>query len=328
MRTEILTMLRQTDGYVSGQELCRRFGVSRTAVWKIINGLKEQGYEIDSLPHKGYRLNGIPDILSESEIVSRMETKWLGRKVVYFQETDSTNTQAKRLAEEGAESGTLVVADMQSAGKGRRGRSWQQRPGTMVSMTFILKPEFAPDRASMLTLLAAHSVAKAIENMTELSALIKWPNDIVIHKKKVVGILTEMSLSLEQDSIHYVVVGIGINTNISAFSEEIQDIATSLYLESGKKVNRGGLIAEVMKCFEKDYELFLEKEDLSGILEDYNAHLAGKGREVRVLDPKGEYEGISLGVNRTGELLVQRADGSTVNVYAGEVSVRGLYGYV
>ncbi len=328
MRTEILTMLRQADDYVSGQELCERFGVSRTAIWKVINGLKEQGYEIESQTNKGYRLKAAPDILSESEIASRMTTKWLGRNVVYFQETDSTNTQAKRLAEEGAVSGTLVVADMQNAGKGRRGRSWQQAPGTMISMTLILKPEFAPELASMLTLIAAHSVSKAIENMTGLSALIKWPNDIVIHNKKTVGILTEMSLSLEQDSIHYVVVGIGINTNIRTFSDEIQDIATSLYLETGKKVNRSGMIAEVMKCFEEDYETFLQKEDLSEILEDYNAHLAGRDREVRVLDPKGEYTGISRGVNRTGELLVQRADGSVTNVYAGEVSVRGLYGYV
>lgn len=328
MKTEILTVLRETDGYVSGQELCDRFGVSRTAIWKVINGLKEEGYAIASLPRKGYRLEGAPDIVSESELLSRLETRWLGRRVVFFEQTDSTNTQAKRLAEEGAPEGTLVVADMQTAGKGRRGRSWQQAPGTMVSMTFLLKPEFAPDRASMLTLLAAHSVAGAIEAVTGLSAAIKWPNDIVINGKKTVGILTEMSLSVEQDSIHYVVVGIGINVNIREFPEEIKDVATSLYLESGSQVNRTCLIGEVMKRFEADYEQFIALENLTGILEDYNAHLVSMNREVRVLDPKGEFQGISRGMNQNGELLVEKEDSSVVCVYAGEVSVRGLYGYV
>ncbi len=328
MKTEILTMLREKDGYVSGQELCDQFGVSRTAVWKVINGLKEEGYTITSVPRRGYRLEGAPDILSESELLSRMKTKWLGRRVVYFRETDSTNTQAKRLAEEGAPEGTLVAADMQTAGKGRRGRSWQQSPGMMISMTFIIKPGFAPDKASMLTLLAAHSVAGAIEDVTGLPAKIKWPNDIVIHGKKTVGILTEMSLSVEQDSIHYVVVGIGINVNITSFPEEIQDMATSLYLESGRRVNRSGLMAEVLLRFEQDYEQFLETEDLTGILEDYNAHLVSRDKEVRVLDPKGEFTGISRGMNADGELLVEKEDGSMTRIYAGEVSVRGLYGYV
>lgn len=328
MKTEILTMLRETDGYISGQELCDRFGVSRTAVWKVINGLKEEGYEIDSVSRKGYRLQSAPDILSESEIKSRMHTKWLGQNVVYFDETDSTNTQAKRLVEEGAEEGTLVVADMQTAGKGRRGRIWQQRPGEMISMTFILKPEFAPDKASMLTLLAAHSVAVAIEKTTGLSVQIKWPNDIVIHKKKAVGILTEMSLSLEQDSIHYVVVGIGINVNLTVFPEDIMEMATSLYLESGSRVNRSELISSVLSYFEQDYEDFLQTQDLTGILEDYNTHLVSMDTEVRVLDPKGEYTGISRGMNSSGELMVEKEDGSIVNVYAGEVSVRGLYSYV
>lgn len=328
MKTEILTMLRETADYVSGQDLCSRFGVSRTAVWKVINSLKEEGYEIVSTPRKGYRLAHVPDIVSESELVSRMKTKQFGRQVVFLRETDSTNTQAKRLADDGASEGTLVVADMQTAGKGRRGRSWQQRPGSMISMTLILKPTFAPDKASMLTLIAAHSVADAIETATGLPVGIKWPNDIVIHGKKTVGILTEMSLSVEQDSIHYVVVGIGINVNIREFPEEISGMATSLYLECGRRISRAGLIAEVMKRFERDYEVFLQTEDLSGILQEYNAHLAGMDRQVRVLDPGGEFTGVSRGINQSGELLVEKKNGRVVHVYAGEVSVRGLYGYV
>lgn len=328
MKTEILKILRSTDGYVSGQELCDKLGVSRTAVWKVIGSLKEEGYEIDSVSRKGYRLLSSPDVVSESEIASRILDGVFGQRVVSYEITDSTNTRAKQLAEEGAVHGTLVVANMQTAGKGRRGRSWQQEEGSVIAMSLLLRPVFSPDKASMLTLLAAHSVAGAIEAVTGLPAAIKWPNDIVINRKKTVGILTEMSLGVEQAAIDYIVIGIGINVNNTAFPEDIRDMATSLYLEKGERVSRSVLIAESMRRLEADYEAFLETEDLSAILQDYNAHLISMNKEVRVLDPKGEYTGISRGMDAQGELLVERADGEIIKVYAGEVSVRGLYGYV
>lgn len=328
MKTEILKILRSTDGYVSGQELCDKLGVSRTAVWKVIGSLKEEGYEIDSVSRKGYRLLSSPDVVSESEIASRISDGVFGQKVVSYEITDSTNTRAKQLAEEGAVHGTLVVANMQTAGKGRRGRSWQQEAGSVIAMSLLLRPTFSPDKASMLTLLAAHSVAGAIEAVTGLPAAIKWPNDIVINRKKTVGILTEMSLGVEQAAIDYIVIGIGINVNNTAFPEDIRDMATSLYLERGERVSRSALIAESMRRLEVDYEAFLKTEDLSAILPDYNAHLISMNKEVRVLDPKGEYTGISRGMDAQGELIVERADGEIIKVYAGEVSVRGLYGYV
>lgn len=328
MKTEILKILRSTDGYVSGQELCDKLGVSRTAVWKVIGSLKEEGYEIDSVSRKGYRLLSSPDVVSESEIASRILDGVFGQRVVSYEITDSTNTRAKQFAEEGAVHGTLVVANMQTAGKGRRGRSWQQEEGSVIAMSLLLRPTFSPDKASMLTLLAAHSVAGAIEAVTGLPAAIKWPNDIVINRKKTVGILTEMSLGVEQAAIDYIVIGIGINVNNTTFPEEIRDMATSLYLEKGERVSRSALIAESMRRLEVDYEAFLKTEDLSAILPDYNAHLISMNKEVRVLDPKGEYTGISRGMDAQGELLVERADGEIIKVYAGEVSVRGLYGYV
>ena len=328
MKTEILKILRSTDGYVSGQELCDKLGVSRTAVWKVIGSLKEEGYEIDSVSRKGYRLLSSPDVVSESEIASRILDGVFGQRVVSYEITDSTNTRAKQLAEEGAVHGTLVVANMQTAGKGRRGRSWQQEEGSVIAMSLLLRPTFSPDKASMLTLLAAHSVAGAIEAVTGLPAAIKWPNDIVINRKKTVGILTEMSLGVEQAAIDYIVIGIGINVNNTAFPEEIRDMATSLYLEKGERISRSTLIAESMRRLEVDYDAFLKTEDLSAILPDYNAHLSSMNKEVRVLDPKGEYTGISRGMDAQGELLVERADGEIIKVYAGEVSVRGLYGYV
>ena len=250
----------------------------------------------------------------------------MGQKVVFFEQTDSTNVQADRLAKEGAVHGTLVVADMQSAGRGRRGRSWQQEPGTMAAMSLILRPDIAPDKASMLTLVAAHSTAAAIEKMTGLSAFIKWPNDIVVNQKKVVGILTEMCMS--QGAMQHIVLGIGINVGTKQFPEELRETATSLYLETGKEIDRGRLIAAVMEQFETDYETFLQTEDLTGLLEDYNRHLINRGREVKILEPGREHTGISRGITETGELLVELADGSVEAVYAGEVSVRGIYGYV
>ncbi len=331
-KSDILTLLRNNKDYVSGQQLCDQFGVSRTAVWKVINQLKEEGYEIESVPRKGYRLVETPkDILSQSEIASRLHTKWAGRKLYYFESTGSTNTDAKRLAEEGEPHGTTIVANMQTAGKGRRGRTWQSPAGANTYFTILLKPTFSPDKASMLTLVMALSVAEAIEEITGLKADIKWPNDIVVHKKKVVGMLTEMSTTPEMDEIQYVVIGVGTNVNYDSpedFPEELRPTATSLRIEAGHLINRAALTERMLARFEVNYEKFEETLDLSGLMDSYEKHLINVGAQVRVLDPAGEYTGISRGINTVGELLVEKENGETVNVYAGEVSVRGLYGYV
>lgn len=331
-KSDILTLLRNSKDYVSGQQLCDQFGVSRTAVWKVINQLKEEGYEIESVPRKGYRLVETPkDILSQSEIASRLHTKWAGRKLYYFESTGSTNTDAKRLAEEGEPHGTTIVANMQTAGKGRRGRTWQSPAGANTYFTILLKPTFSPDKASMLTLVMALSVAEAIEEITGLKADIKWPNDIVVHKKKVVGMLTEMSTTPEMDEIQYVVIGVGTNVNYDSpedFPEELRPTATSLRIEAGHLINRAALTERMLARFEVNYEKFEETLDLSGLMDSYEKHLINVGAQVRVLDPAGEYTGISRGINPVGELLVEKENGETVNVYAGEVSVRGLYGYV
>lgn len=331
-KSDILTLLRNSADYVSGQQLCDQFGVSRTAVWKVINQLKEEGYQIESVSRKGYRLLESPaDIFSRSEIASRLHTKWAGRKLYYADATGSTNTDAKRYAEEGDPHGTTVVADMQTAGKGRRGRKWQSPSGINTYFTILLKPSFTPDKASMLTLVMALSVAEAIEEITELKADIKWPNDIVVNKRKVVGMLTEMSTTPEMDEIQYVVVGVGVNVNNSSaeeFPEEIRQTATSLKIESGQQINRAILLEHILARFEHNYEKFERTLDLSELIVDYQKHLVNVDAQVRVLDPAGEYTGISRGINKTGELIVEKEDGGVVNVYAGEVSVRGLYGYV
>ena len=209
MKSEILAALRSADGYVSGQELCEKFGVSRTAVWKAINQLKQAGYEIEAVQNKGYHIVSSPDILSRTELESNRKTTWVGEEIHYFDSTDSTNTRAKRLAEDGAVHGTLVVADEQTGGRGRRGRVWESQKGVSIYMSLVLKPEIEPNHASMLTLITAMAVAGGIEKTTGLECKIKWPNDIVIHGKKVCGILTEMSTQM--DYINYIVIGIGIN---------------------------------------------------------------------------------------------------------------------
>lgn len=335
-KTDILALLRNSEEYVSGQQLCDRFGVTRTAVWKVINQLKEEGYQIESVSGRGYRLVEEPeDILSQSEIASRLTTKWAGRKIYYYDVTGSTNNDAKRCGEEGDPHGTVVVADIQNAGKGRRGRGWQTLSGTALAFTILLRPEFPPDKASMITLVMALSVAEAVEEVLEgvedAATTIKWPNDIVLNKKKICGMLTEMTMTPEMDEIQYIVVGAGINVNNASpeeFSEEIRKTATSLKIETGRQVNRAGLLEKVLLRFEENYAVFLETLDLSRLREAYQDHLQGVGNEVRVLDPAGEYTGVSQGINDKGELIVVKENGEKVRVYAGEVSVRGLYGYV
>lgn len=328
-KEEILKRLRDAEDYVSGQELCEYYGVSRTAVWKAIKQLEKDGYVIEAQNNRGYRLmkNDTNVIFSKAAIESCMDTKRMGRRLVFYKETGSTNLDAKTLAEKGEESGALVVADMQTAGRGRRGRGWVAPAGKNIYMTLMLKPDCMPDKASALTLIMALAVVEAVREIIPAGNCgIKWPNDIVVNNKKVCGILTEMSAELE--CIHYVVTGVGINVNQTEFPEEIRETATSLYIESGKETDRSRLVARVMHYFEHYYELFEKSWDLALLLERYNSMLINRDRQVRVLDPKGEYEGIARGINEKGELVVERSDsGETVLVYAGEVSVRGVYGY-
>ncbi|NSI32813.1 biotin--[acetyl-CoA-carboxylase] ligase [Agathobacter rectalis] len=326
MKEEILRLLRSADGYISGQELCNRFGVSRTAVWKAINQLKEAGYEIEAQQNKGYKLMAAPDLMTEAEIKSLMHTEWVAKEVLYFDTIDSTNTKAQELAEKGYPSGTLVVADKQESGKGRRGRSWVSPSGTGIFMTLMIKPDINPNNASMLTLVAALAVAKAITSVTGEEALIKWPNDIVVNGKKVCGILTEMNAQF--DYINHIVVGIGINVHNESFPEEISQMASSLMIEAGgKRFHRAQIIAETMSYFEQYYDTFLKTQDLSALVREYDELLVNRNKSVRVLDPKEPFDGKAMGITPKGELIVDTWESRKL-VSSGEVSVRGIYGYV
>ena len=326
MKSEILRLLKESDTYISGQQLCEQFQVSRTAIWKVIDQLKKEGYEIEAVRNKGYRLIDSPDVMSKAEIESLVDTKWAGKNVVYYDEIDSTNNRAKEAGDNGAAHGTLFVADMQVAGKGRRGRVWKSPSGSSIYMTILLYPEISPLKAPQLTLVMAIAVAEGIKEVTGLDTKIKWPNDIVVNGRKICGILTEMSTEI--DYINHVVIGAGINVNQDDFPEDIRKTASSLKMELGKQVKRSELIAAIMKSFEKDYEIFVKTEDLSGLQELYNSMLVNLDRDVKVLEPGNEYEAHALGINKTGELIVRTAEGEEKEIYAGEVSVRGVYGYV
>ena len=273
---------------------------------------------------ESYEEIGTGSIYNETTIADQIHTKWAGKTVHFARETDSTNLWIKRLAKEGASEGTLALAEFQSAGRGRLGRSWEVPEGTSVMMSILLRPKFEPQYAPTLTLVMGMAVAKAVKNLG-FDVSIKWPNDVVVSHKKICGILTEMGV--RDGKIDYAVIGVGINVNIREFPEEMADKATSLYLESGKEFDRSQIPGLVMEAFEEYYEKFAATCDLSGLKEEYEIILANYNQPVRVL-AKEPYEGVARGITDGGELLVEKTDGTIVAVSAGEVSVRGLYSYV
>ena len=297
----------------------------------MIRQLEAEGYEIEAVRNRGYRLHDSADILNEAEIRAVLTSQWLGQNVKFLEEIDSTNNEAKRNAENGAKDGTLYITESQTGGRGRRGRQWVSPSGSGIWMTLLLRPQINPANASMLTIVAAMAVTMAIrravaETGADVECHIKWPNDVVINKKKVCGILTEMSAEL--DCIHYVVIGIGINVNTTEFADEIKETASSLFVETGKNIKRSRIVALFAEEFTKYYQKFLNTGDLSGLVQDYNEMLINAGRQVRICDAKEEFTGVAAGIDSHGELLVTKEDGTQAVISAGEVSVRGLYGYV
>ncbi len=347
MKSKILKMLRDADEFISGQSICDALNVSRTAVWKYINQLKTEGYEIEAVSNKGYHIVQYPDIVTKEEIESQLvlkesETENIIKKVVFYDEVDSTNNVAKQAAEDGEESGTLFVTEHQTAGRGRRGKTWVSPAGSEIFMTLLLRPEINPAAAPMLTIIAAMAVAYALNDIVKyisnpivknisksgipVECFIKWPNDIVMGNHKICGILTEMSA--EPDWTNYVVIGIGINVNTEQFDDEVNGIATSIYRQTGVKVKRSTIIVHFIKHFSQMYTKFIETCDLSAFIEDYNTLLINCGRQVQIHENNCSYTALAQGIDKFGRLIVEKEDGQKTEIMAGEVSVRGLYGYV
>ena len=244
----------------------------------------------------------------------------------YYQSVDSTNEEIRRRAADGAGEGFTAVGEEQTAGRGRRGRSWKSPAGEALYFSVLLRPPLAPENLSMLTLVKGLSIAEAVRERTGLSAAIKWPNDLVIGGKKVSGTLTEAILW--DGKVEGVVTGTGINVNNEFFPGEIAERATSLKTETGREISRGALLASVLRSFHTNYRTFLKSGDLHMLRDRYNALLAGKDGEVRIEAPEGAYTAVSRGIDTKGRLLAERETGGISMISAGEVSVRGLYGYV
>ena len=248
------------------------------------------------------------------------------KKIIYYEQLDSTNTRLIDLASHGAEHGTVVVAKEQTAGKGRRGRLWESKDEGNIYMSMLVRPDIPVSHAPMLTLVMAYSVALVLKKQGFDRVKIKWPNDLILSNKKVCGILTEMFL--KENQVDYVVIGVGVNVNASKFSHELEDKATSLYLESGETKDIRPIIEDIADVFAEQYEKFLHVGDLSFLQTEYNQMLINQDREVVIVEKEQEYRAQALGINEKGELLVQTVNGNTQAIYAGEVSVRGVYGYV
>lgn len=318
----ILELLRRQEWFLSGEDIGRELSITRAAVWKGIKKLREEGYEIEAVTNRGYRLTNPETMYNKRELEQGLKTKTMGQSIYFYEETDTTNNRARELALEGAPEGTLVVAEKQTAGRGRRGKVWESPLGTGIWMSLVLRPQIMPVEASVLTLLCGLATAEAIEAETGLSAGIKWPNDILINGKKAVGILTEMDC--EMSEVHFVIPGIGINVNTTSFPPEIADIATSLYLECGKTVSRRRLVHKVLERLEEHYETFLRTGSFTAMLEDYRKHCITLGKEVHVLG-REPFFAEALDITPEGELLVRRADnGKEEVVFSGEVSIRGV----
>lgn len=328
MKEKILKLLKDNKNqFISGQEISEQLKVSRTAVWKYINALKEEGYEIESVSRKGHMLLSAPNILSYEEISEYLNTQHIGREIFYFDSIDSTNVKAKELANNEKTHGVVVIAEEQTNGRGRLGRSWSSPNRKGIWMSIILKPQIEPQDAVKITQVVAAAVWKALVQI-EVRTQIKWPNDIVLNGKKVCGILTEMNGELNR--LNYLVVGIGINANanINEFPEEIRNTATSLKAETGHEIERKKLVALILNNFEELYNKLLEDRSIEEAMKICKENSALIGKDVRLIIRGEEKEAKAIDISEEGELIIQDKSGDISKIISGEVSVRGLHGYV
>lgn len=328
MKEEIIKLLKENkNNFISGEKISESIGVTRAAVWKYIKAIKEEGYEIESVSRKGYKLISSPDLLTFEEISPNLKTKFIGKNFLHLDTIDSTNNEAKKLAIDGNPEGTLVISEEQTMGRGRLGRNWISPKNKGIWMSLILRPEINPIQVSKITQVAAAAVCKALIDMG-IKTLIKWPNDIVLNDKKVCGILTEMSGELNR--VNYVVVGIGINANIDKdeFPEDLKPIASSLKIEVGNYIKRKELVCKILNNFEELYEELINGETIRKSIEICKNNSALIGKEIKIIEKGEETRARALTLNEDGKLIVQYKDGKIDELISGEISVRGLYGYV
>ncbi len=327
MKSKVIEALKaHTHTFLSGEELSQKLGVSRTAVWKVIKQLKEEGYQIESVSRKGYRLVHEADSINSEALKVELRDVKLITGIEHFDSIDSTNTYAKQLAAAGAKEGTLVISDEQTKGRGRLGRDWTSPKGTGIWMSLVLRPDIEPMHAAKMTQIAAAAMNAAIVEVTGLDAGIKWPNDIIVNKRKTCGILTEMSAEL--NTVSYVVVGIGVNVNVDVFPEDIRDKATSLKIETGEAIRRQDIVVAFARAFETFYHAYINENNFGLTLEYCKNNSVTIGQRVRIIHRSETLFGDAVDLNDDGELLVRFDNGEVKPVFYGEVSVRGLTDYI
>ena len=319
--SDILRLFRSETGFVSGEAISRELGVSRTAVWKHISALRKAGYRIEAFPSRGYRLISAPDILDAQEITTALDSACIGRRLECLLQTNSTNADAMRLAEAGAAEGTAVIADAQTAGKGRRGRVWSSPPGVNLYCSIVLRPPILPHEAPQLTFLSAVAVAQAIEQNSTCRPTIKWPNDVLIDGKKIAGLLNEMSA--ETDGINCVVLGIGVNLNMTAdqFPTDLRSPATSILLESGVRVVRSRFTASLLNALDRLYTDFLAT-GFGPVREEWQRRCNAAGRRM-VMSEGGidRVSGLFAGIDADGSLLLKSDEGVIERIVSGDVRI-------
>ena len=322
LRSKLLEAFSNAEGgFVSGQKLSEYIGCSRTAVWKHIEDLRKDGYELEAVRRLGYRITKKPNKISDNEIKIGLKTRKMGHHVHFEETVTSTQKIAQTLANEGAEEGTIVVAEQQTNGRGRMARQWYSPSGTGIWMSLIIRPNIAVQATPQLTLLTAVAIVQAIEEITPLKPDIKWPNDILINGKKLVGILTE--LQAEADRVHSIIIGTGINVNqsITDFPEELHHVATSIHLETDKQWDRAQLIQEILLKFENLYSLYLAQgfRPIKLLWEGYAVSLQ---KPITARTINGTVEGKAIGINDAGVLLIQTSDGSVKQIYSADIELQ------
>jgi BirA family biotin operon repressor/biotin-[acetyl-CoA-carboxylase] ligase len=319
---QILTALRAAgDGAVSGADLSQRLRVSRAAIWARIEDLRSLGYDIEASPHRGYRLLGAPDVLHADDLLSRLgKTKVIGRDIRVFEETTSTNDVIEKLARDGVKEGVVVFAESQTRGRGRLGRKWTSPAKRGLWFSILLRPDLRPQDATRLTVASATALRRAIAAQTGLKPEIKWPNDILIHGKKVAGILTE--LSGELDHVKYVVLGIGIDVNLSQgdFPADLRKVATSLKAELGKPVSRPELAVAILLELDHDYARIAAGQ-FAVVADEWEEHGTTIGHEVIIRTGDRRIRGRAESLDEDGALLLRTEHGHLERIIGGDVTL-------
>ncbi len=310
VQEKIITILKQNDDYLSGEEISRKLKISRAGIWKNMQELRKKGYQIEAVPHKGYVLKSTPDKLLAHEITAQLNTRIIGQKVIHFDSLPSTMDEAFKQAMEGCVEGTVICSEQQSAGRGRLGREWSSVTSRGIYTSVVLKPNLMATDVAKLTLLAGVAVYEAVKKMSDINCSIKWPNDVMVEGKKLCGILTEMNAQMEQ--VKFVIVGIGINVNHDA--NELLDEATSIQAEIGQPVSRVTMLKEILRSFDHWYQT-MQQKGFDPIINRWKKYSSTLNKRIRIND----IEGYAQDLDEFGGLVVRTDNGTVVKRMSGDV---------